>query len=249
VIGQVSATATATVNGHTCSISLTKTPDITDVCNGAGTEVTYTYVVKNTGDSFNASGSLVDDNGTALDTSDDITVGSWGPLAPGASATLTNKRAINGSTTNIATASGTSSDSVSTAVSATATATVNGLDCSTVLSKTASVDATITYSYSETNDGDVDLASPVVTDDNCATVVGVETGGFNDGDTDQDGLLSVGETWLFTCTTSITGITSSSSTTNIATGDAIGPNNVHITPPFDPDETDSTTVDITITNH
>jgi hypothetical protein len=227
------------------SVEMTKTPNPTDVCIGNPTPVEFTYVVDNTGNIAITNGSIVDNHGTPADTSDDVTI-TVGSIAAGGSATVTTTYNVSATQTNTAVFTGTS---VIGQVSATATATVNGLDCSTVLSKTASVDATITYSYSETNDGDVDLASPVVTDDNCATVVGVETGGFNNGDTDQDGLLSVGETWLFTCTTSITGITSSSSTTNIATGDAIGPNNVHITPPFDPDETDSTTVDITITNH
>src|SRR5438093_1414220 len=45
----VSNSASATVTAHKCSISLTKTPDKTDICSGANTSVTYTYVVTNTG--------------------------------------------------------------------------------------------------------------------------------------------------------------------------------------------------------
>src|SRR5262249_26299230 len=45
-----SANAQATVVGHVCTISLTKTPDKTSVCNG--TSVTYTYVVTNNSDAF-----------------------------------------------------------------------------------------------------------------------------------------------------------------------------------------------------
>ena len=73
--------ATATVNGHDCTISLTKTPSTTECCNGSNTQVTYTYVVTNNSDFFNVSGSVTDNvNGS---------IGSFGPLAPGASETLT----------------------------------------------------------------------------------------------------------------------------------------------------------------
>jgi hypothetical protein len=58
-----SDTDTASTEGHVCTITLTKTPNKTTVCNGAN-EQAYTYVVTNTGDFFNASGTLVDDNGT-----------------------------------------------------------------------------------------------------------------------------------------------------------------------------------------
>ncbi|MEK6556744.1 MAG: hypothetical protein AABZ14_00370, partial [Candidatus Margulisiibacteriota bacterium] len=45
------------------SVTLTKTPSVTDVCIGGTTSVTYTYVVGNTGTtSFDFV--LVDDNGT-----------------------------------------------------------------------------------------------------------------------------------------------------------------------------------------
>src|SRR5206468_3636 len=99
--------------GRDVAISLTKTPDIADVANGSATPVTYTYVVKNTGASFAPSGNLVEDNGTPGNTGDDINVGSWGPLAPGASQTLTSTRPIGATTTNIAVASGTSGNAPS----------------------------------------------------------------------------------------------------------------------------------------
>src|SRR5262249_47687684 len=91
------AQASATDNADTCTISLTKTPSVSDVCAGANTQVTYTYVVTDAGDFFNASGSVTDDQLGA--------VGSFGPLAPGASATLTKAGTINTTTPNTATAS------------------------------------------------------------------------------------------------------------------------------------------------
>jgi hypothetical protein len=126
-----SATATATVTGHTCTISLTKTPDKTTVCNGSNTQVTYTYVVKNAGDYFNVSGSVTDDNGTPGNTADDVTVGNFTNLGPGVSTTFTHAFTVNGTRTNIATASGTFGDPKPTTASATASATVTGRNCFT----------------------------------------------------------------------------------------------------------------------
>jgi hypothetical protein len=163
------ATATATVTGRTCAITLSKTPSVTNVCSGGNTSVTYTYVVSNTG-FFSASGTLVDDNGTPGNTADDINVGSWGPIAPGASQTLTNARAISATTTNTATASGTSNG---TSVSATASATVTARTCSIGLTKTPSVNTvctggntSVTYTYVVTNTGDFFSASGTLVDDN-----------------------------------------------------------------------------------
>jgi LPXTG-motif cell wall-anchored protein len=73
----------------------------------------------------------------------------------------------------------------------------------------------VTYSYEVTNTGDVPLAevNTRVTDDRCAPVEAVLDGGFNVGDLDRNGLLTGDddlfetggpETWLFSCTTSLT---------------------------------------------
>jgi hypothetical protein len=123
------ANASATVTGHVCTISLTKTPDKNQVCSGVSTTVTYTYVVKNTGDKFSVSGTLVDDNGTPGNTADDVTIGSWGPLAPGATQTLTKAFTLSGARTNIAKATGTFNDPASTVATTTATATVTEKAC------------------------------------------------------------------------------------------------------------------------
>ena len=158
-----SATATATVTGHTCTISLTKSANHTDVCTGTNTSVTYTYVVKNTGDFFNASGTVTDNVNGAI--------GSFGPLAPGASQTLTKVATVTGTVTNIGTASATFDDSASTTASATATATVTGHTCTISLTKTPSVTSVcngsntpVTYTYVVKNTGDFFNASGTVTD-------------------------------------------------------------------------------------
>ena len=163
-----SASASATVTARTCSISLTKTPSVDDICNGTSTSVTYTYVVTNTGNFFNASGTLSDDNGTAADLTDDIAVGSWGPLAPGGTATLTSTRSISATTTNVAVASGTSGTA---SVSATDDATVTARTCSISLTKTPSVNEVcigqneqVTYTYVVTNTGNFFSVSGTVTD-------------------------------------------------------------------------------------
>ena len=231
--GSATTTATATVTAHSCAISLTKTPSTNQVCNGSNTSVTYTYVVKNEGDFFPASGSLVDDNGTPANTADDITVGSWGPLAPGATATLTSSRAITATTTNIATASGTSGGK---SVSATATATVTGVNCTLSLTKTpdkADVctdgNNSVTYTYVVTNNAPF-AASGTVTDDNGTpgnTADDIAVGSFSS-------LAASGGTATLTHTRTIT-----ATTTNIATANAT----------FSGGGTASTTATATVTAH
>jgi hypothetical protein len=85
---------------------------------------------------------------------------------------------------------------------------------STSLSKSASPTSgvspvSVTYSYTETNgstggNGTTDLAisNVSITDDKCSPVNGVDVSpadGFNDGDTNTNNKLDVGETWAFTC--------------------------------------------------
>ena len=57
-----------------------------------------------------------------------------------------------------------------------------------------------TIRWAETNDGDFDLTNPSVTADNDCTPA------FESGD-DGDGILNVGETWIFACTVSPTSTT------------------------------------------
>jgi uncharacterized repeat protein (TIGR01451 family) len=74
----------------------------------AGSTVTWTYNVTNTGNVTLSDIIVVDDNGTPLDTGDDFTVGTIASLAPGASATLTATGiAVAGQYGNVGTAKGT----------------------------------------------------------------------------------------------------------------------------------------------
>ncbi|MCH8992675.1 MAG: hypothetical protein IIA44_13140 [Acidobacteria bacterium] len=107
-----------------------------------------------------------------------------------------------------------------------AQATVVVLDPGTSLTKEAAV--TITYLYQETNDGGEDLVAPIyVEDDNCSPVTDLDISpadGYNDGDTNTDDILNVGETWVFVCTTSISAFLSAGDSLqmiNIAIGHAI----------------------------
>ena len=68
------------------------------------------------------------------------------------------------------------------------------------------VGETASYSYDVTNDGDVPLANVTVTDDKCSPVVS------EGGDTNDNDLLDLTETWTYSCSTSLT-----EDTTNTAT--------------------------------
>ncbi len=78
----------------------------------AGGDVTYTYVVTNTGDSYLSDLIIVDDAGTPTDTSDDVMLTSTecadlaGPVAPEANVSCTTTLAVTVDTTNIATVEG-----------------------------------------------------------------------------------------------------------------------------------------------
>ena len=65
---------------------------------------------------------------------------------------------------------------------------------------------TIAYTYTVTNTGNAAIAGVVVTDDNLTP--GNTSDDFNPsftgGDTDNDGLLDVGETWTYTATHTVT---------------------------------------------
>ena len=78
--------------------------------------VTFTYDIENTGATYLTDITIVDDAGTAADTSDDVTVDSTtcpalaGPLAPGGTTTCTAAIQVNGDATNVAGTTGTPSD-------------------------------------------------------------------------------------------------------------------------------------------
>jgi len=102
---------------------------------------------------------------------------------------------------------------------------------STILTKTPSktvvgYGGSVTYTYTETNDGEVDLTNPTVVDDTCAPVTGVLGADLihNVGDTNLDGILSVGETWTFRCSMRLW-----KDTTNTAMGHGLLPDGTDVT--------------------
>jgi uncharacterized repeat protein (TIGR01451 family) len=80
------------------------------------------------------------------------------------------------------------------------------------LDKTASVpggtaDAAgevVDYSIAVTNDGNMTLTGLAVTDPSVGDLAPVLSGGFNAGDTNQDGKVGVGETWQYTASHTVT---------------------------------------------
>jgi uncharacterized repeat protein (TIGR01451 family) len=194
--------ANATVTAHDCTISITKSPSVSDVCTGSDTEVTYTYVVTNNSDFYSVSGSVTDD---VLGS-----IGTFTNLAPGASTTLIKVATINATTTNTATVTGTFNDSASSTDSDTASATVTGHICDISITKTASptticvgAGTQVTYTYVVKNEGDVTLNNVSVVDDKLGTIASGQT-------------LAPGESKTFTTVATI-----STTTTNTVTASGI----------------------------
>ncbi len=170
----------------------------------AGEDVTYHYVITNTGDVPLADVSLVDDRCQAIDP-----VGGDrdqdGLLDVGEAWTYTCDAVLTEDTLNTARASGQPSDGGGQPLpgihreGAEATAFVRVIDPQIDVIKTAYplrlyAGETVTYSYRLEASGDVPLRDVTLTDDMCA---GVE---MLDGDDDFDGLLDPGEIWNYRCT-------------------------------------------------
>ncbi len=145
--------------------------------------VTYTYTYTNTGETHLKDITVVDDNGTPSDTSDDFTVCTIsGPLAPGDSGTCTASRTISADTTNTATVTanptdGNGTDLPGNDVSDTDDAVVDLVSPAIQLVKTADSAADgdvdyinsgddVVYHYTVTNTGDTYLSDITVVDDN-----------------------------------------------------------------------------------
>jgi uncharacterized repeat protein (TIGR01451 family) len=62
----------------------------------------------------------------------------------------------------------------------------------------------IGYSIAVANDGNMSLTGVSVSDPSVADLAAVTSGGFNAGDTNHDGKLSVGETWQYTASHTVT---------------------------------------------
>ncbi|MEZ4660429.1 MAG: choice-of-anchor E domain-containing protein [Caldilineaceae bacterium] len=87
---------------------------------------------------------------------------------------------------------------------------------------------TVTYSYDVSNIGNIYLFNVEVSDDQCAPVTPVISGGFNVGDLNQDDILDLTEVWRYTCTAQI-----DQDTTNVVTGNAMDPTETPVPPAQD----------------
>ena len=184
------------IHPHT---TLTKTASPTD--GRAPLAVTYTYRETNDGDDPISNVALSDDLCSPLvrqadDPGDDDNILEVGETWV-FTCTMTHNTA--GTYTNHVTATGTAADGLP-APEENAQATVTVINPHTTLTKTASptdgrAPLTVTYTYRETNDGDDPISNVALTDDLCAPVV---RGADDPGD--DDNILEVGETWVFTCT-------------------------------------------------
>jgi len=172
----------------------------------AGTPITWTYEVKNTGNVSLTNVQVKDDNGTPANTSDDFVVGTIASLPSGQSTTLQKaSTAVVGTYTNIGKASNTYTDGVgnSTNVSATDPSNYFGANPSIKINKvTKSTPAQgdgllipqgspISWIYTVTNTGNVPLSNVQVTDDKGVVPV------YQSGDTNQDGKLGLTESWVY----------------------------------------------------
>jgi hypothetical protein len=97
--------------------------------------------------------------------------------------------------------------------------------------------ATVTSTYAVTNPGNTPLSNVTVTDNRCAPVLPVLTGGFNVGDTNRNNLLNRPETWQFTCTraTVVSRGRAAAPTVNTATVTGTDPEGTTVTDTADDD--------------
>lgn len=238
----VVATADAVVEVVTAGISVTKTPSKTLV-NGSGvsTAVTYTYEVENTG-IVPLSGVTLTDDTAPCSTASNVSGPTKEPgdngddlLDPGelwtytCTATLTKSAPTGGPTevTNTATATGTPDmDGLPPnpqPVSGTDSATVDVVVPQIELQKTASETGVApgaeaaSWTVEATNTGDTPLYEVTVDDDKCQPME------YQSGDAGNDGIMGVGEVWIYTCSGPVVPDEGGTVATNTATVEAGDP--------------------------
>jgi uncharacterized repeat protein (TIGR01451 family) len=166
-----------------------------------GNPATFTYTEANTGthpiSNVSVTGSLC---GAATLHSGDTN--NNGILDAGETWTLTCSKTFTtaGTFTDNATATGTDTITNSAAPTETASASISVINPHTTLTESANsshggAPFTDTFTYSETNDGTDPISNVSVSGSQCGAAT------FKSGDTNGNGLLDPGETWVFTCTT------------------------------------------------
>lgn len=218
-------------------LGITKSVDPGSITGGTDSSVAYTIVVSNSGTAATSGDVLVTDNdfpafysisdvqcSVSVATCDaaDLAVGGidLGQMTAGESVTITvsgtaspNNTTDIGDNVNTAYACEQVVDSDPVCLPAQATLTVTLAHSSAIhILKTPSTTVTpigggqVTYTYTVTNTGNVPLSDVEVSDNKCSSVT------YVDGDTSDNGLLDLTETWTFTCTTNLT-----ATTTNVGT--------------------------------
>ena len=121
-----------------------------------------------------------------------------------------------------------------------------GTCSSTILTKSSNVTSAnigdpVLFTYTETNDGNQPLTNISVTDNQCSPVTSILSGGFNVGDTNNNGVLDPGESWQFECAQAFP---TAGTFTNTAIGNGTDPQGNLITYPFDLEEIANATVTV-----
>jgi uncharacterized repeat protein (TIGR01451 family) len=226
-------TATATTaegaNGSgSVSVSVVQNPHVTLVksatvadgaADAAGDVINYTINVSNDGN-MTLTSPMVSDPAVSNLTLASGDANSNGKIDVGetwhytASHTVTQSDIDNGGVANPAlTYSNTASISTHEGASASGSASVPIVqDPDVTLTKTATVPGgtadtageVISYSIDVANAGNMTLTGVSVSDPSVADLAAVMTGGFNSGDTNHDGKLSLGETWHYTASHMVT---------------------------------------------
>ncbi|HVA85453.1 MAG TPA: hypothetical protein VNF73_03930 [Candidatus Saccharimonadales bacterium] len=204
--------ATVAVTASNAAINVVKTASPTGLP-AAGGSVTYTYVVTNKGNVPLSNISVVDDKCPNVTPTGGDT-NSNGKLDLGESWTYSCTTTLTVTTTNTVLATGfvgatpvTDTDTALVTVGTPTTPTPRVRITKTAAPVTLPPGGgSVTYTYAITNKGDVPLSGVSVSDNTCAPVT------FSGGDTNNDGKLDLSETWVYTCTTTV-----SKDTTNIGT--------------------------------
>ncbi len=202
-----SASGTVSLSVLHPAISVTKSASAPKVENN--TSVTYTYVVKNTGDTTLSNVSLTDNKIT-------IPGGNVGTLTPSQSVTLTASAILTTTTTNTATATGTDQTGVKVTNTSQAV-TVTVIHPAISLTKTASPTngtspLAVTYTYVVTNTGDTTLSNVTVSDNTLTIPSG------------NVGTLTAGQSVTLTASATLT-----TTTTNTATAAGVDQTGAKVT--------------------
>lgn len=194
-------------------IGITKVPAPLTLPAGPG-RVTYGYTVWNVGGAAPLTGVTVTDNRCSPVAYVSGDTNNNGQLDPGEQWQYSCSTTLATTTTNTAIATG--HTGTQTAVATAVATVVVGAPIDPPLINIVKVPSrltpfpfgggTVTYTYTVTNPGVVALNNVSVADNKCAPV------NFISGDTNNNGLLDPGETWIYACSTNITASTMNTAT-------------------------------------